>query len=239
VPDWQELVRQRLAGLALEPCDKEEVLTELAGHLEEVYESMRRKGSSKQEAMHRALEQVTDWQELQRKIFFSRTKENTMTPRTTRFWLPSLVTLIVSMLMLPVLEWVGLRPQFLFLHGTHGSSQTYVFTVYTAWLMLLPLVGALGGYLSRRAGGTRHTIITSGTFPALAFGAVLFVVLPFMGFLEHGLEAGARSLFHTWTTEPFGVLGVVAGWVIVPGACLLIGALAYSGLAQWRAKPAS
>jgi hypothetical protein len=239
VPDWQELVRRRLAGLALEPCDKEEVLTELAGHLEEIYESLRKQGSSKQEAMRRALAQVTDWQELQRKIYSARTKETIMTPRTTRFWLPSLATLILSMLLLPVLEWVGLRPQVLFLRGGHEPGHTYVFTAYTAWLILLPLVGALGAYLSSRAGGTRQAIITSGIFPALAFAAVLLFCIPFMGLLEHGLERGARPLFHSWSTEPFGALGVVAGWVLVPGVSLLIGVLAYSGLARWRVKPAS
>ncbi len=93
--------------------------------------------------------------------------------------------------------------------------------------MLLPFVGALGAYLSSRAGGTREAIIVSGIFPALAFFVVLLLVLPFMGFLEHGLEVNARSMFHSLTDEPFGRLGVIAGWVLVPGVCLVIGVQAY------------
>jgi len=93
--------------------------------------------------------------------------------------------------------------------------------------MLLPFVKALGAYLSGRAGGTRPAIIVSGIFPALAFFVVLLLVLPYMGFLEHGLEANARSVFDNLINEPFGRLGVVAGWVLVPGACLLIGVQAY------------
>lgn len=38
MPDWQELVRQRLAGLALGRAEKQEVHAELAAHLEESYE---------------------------------------------------------------------------------------------------------------------------------------------------------------------------------------------------------
>src|SRR5437588_1040890 len=92
-------------------------------------------------------------------------------------------------------------------------------------MMMLPFVGALGAHLSSRAGGSRPAIIVSGIFPTLAFFVVLLLVLPFMGFLEHGLEVNARSLFHSWTCEPFGRLGVVASWV--RRTCLFIGVAAY------------
>ena len=221
--DWRELVRQRLSALALEDDSREEVFAELAGHLEETYDRLRGEGLSEKDAVLDTMSQVKDWRYLQEQICFARTKENPMTPRTRRLWLPSLVTLLLSMVMLPVLEWLGVKPQFLFLHGPH--ERTYVFTVYTVWLIMLPFVGALGAYLSRRAGGTDSTVIISGLFPALAFFIALLFVLPFMGFLEHGLEANARSAFQTLTNEPFGRLGVLAGWVLVPGACLFIGVL--------------
>jgi hypothetical protein len=89
--------------------------------------------------------------------------------------------------------------------------------------LLLPFVGALGAYLSNRAGGTKRAALISGIFPAFAFFAVLLLVIPFMGILEHGLDAGAGSVFDSLTGEPFGRLGVVAGWVLVPGTCLWIG----------------
>ena len=107
------------------------------------------------------------------------------------------------------------------LRGPHDRA--YVFPVYTAWLLLLPFVGALGAYLSDRAGGTKRAVVISGIFPAFAFFVVLLLVIPFMGILEHGLDAGARSVFDSLTCEPFGRLGVVAGWVLVPGTCLWIG----------------
>lgn len=239
MPDWQKLVSQRLTELTLDPEEKHEIFAELAGHLEEVYESLREEGLSEQQAIHRTLSQVKDWKNLRRKIHSARTQENTMTPRTARLWLPCFVTLTVSMLMLPVLERIGINPQFVFLRAHHESGQTYVFTVYTVWLALLPLVGALGAHLSKRAGGTQQAVITSATFPALTFGAVLMLVLPVMGLLEHGMEKSARPFFHAWTTEPIGVLGVVAGWVVMPGVSLLIGVLAYEAAAKWRLKSAT
>ncbi|HVH71936.1 MAG TPA: hypothetical protein VNB49_12590 [Candidatus Dormibacteraeota bacterium] len=234
MPDWQELVRRQLSGLALDAGEKDEVHLELAGHLQELYEFLLTQGMPEQAALTQTWAQIGGWDKLQEQIQIARKKENTMTPRINRLWLPSLVTLLLAMMMLPILERLGLNPQFLFLRGPHGH--TYVFTVYTVWLMVLPFVGALGAYLSGRAGGTRPAIIVSGIFPALAFFVVLLLVLPFMGFLEHGLEANARSVFHSWTSEPLGRLGVLAGWALVPGVCLLIGVEAYVLLSRRLAQ---
>ena len=225
MPDWQELVRRRLSGLAFDAEQKDEVHAELASHLEESYESLCTQGVPDHAAVKKALAEVTDWNKLQQQIEMARQKVNTMTPRTSRLLLPSLVTLLVAMTMIPVLERLGLNPVVFFLRRSNGQEQA--FPVYTVWLMLLPFVGALGASLSSRAGGTRHTIIVSGIFPALAFFAVLLLVMPYVEILEHKLEPNARSVFHSLTSEPFGRLGVIAGWVLVPGACLLIGAQAY------------
>lgn len=225
MPDWQELVGQGLSGLALDAAEKDEVHAELAGHLQEFYESLRAQGLDEHAALSQTWARIGDWEKLRRKIQMTRQKESTVTPRASQLWLPSLVTLLVSMIMLPVLERLGLNPHFLFLRWPRG--QEHVFPVYTVWLLLLPFVGALGAYLSSRAGGTRPTTIVAGIFPALALFAVLLLVLPFMGFLEHGLEVNARSVFHSLTDEPFGRLGVMAGWVLVPGVSLMIGVQTY------------
>jgi hypothetical protein len=52
MPDWQELVRQRLTGLALENADLVEVVEELASHLEDDYESLLHNGMSEEAAIH-------------------------------------------------------------------------------------------------------------------------------------------------------------------------------------------
>lgn len=225
MPNWQELVRRRLSDLALGAAEKEEVHTELAGHLQEFYESLRAQGLDEETALSQTYARIGDWHKLKREIHIAREKEITMTPRTSRLLLPSLATLLLAMIMLPILERLGLNPHFIFLRGPRG--QEHAFPVYTAWLILLPFVGALGAYLSSRAGGTRSAAVISGIFPALAFFVVLLFVLPFSGILEHGLEPNARSVFENLINEPFGRLGVVAGWVLVPCISLLFGVQAY------------
>jgi hypothetical protein len=55
MPDWQKLVREQLAGLNRGHEEEDEVIAELAGHLEETYEALRRDGLPELEAVHRAL----------------------------------------------------------------------------------------------------------------------------------------------------------------------------------------
>jgi hypothetical protein len=69
MPDWQELVRQRLSSLALDAEEKDEVQVELAAHLEESYEVFCKEGLPEKEAVYRTFEQVADWRDLQRRIF--------------------------------------------------------------------------------------------------------------------------------------------------------------------------
>ena len=107
MPDWQKLVSQRLAHLALEERDREKVFAELAGHLEESHESLLRQGDSEHEAIPRVLSQVADCQDLQRKIYSARTKENNLTSRVSRLWLPGLFTFAISMGLLSVAQKFG------------------------------------------------------------------------------------------------------------------------------------
>src|SRR6266446_8064589 len=89
--DWEELVRAKLAGLSIEPREKREVIEELAGHLEESFESLRTNGLPEQAAMQQTLAQVADWQDLRRRIQIARTmKENMMNDRVRQLWLPGL-----------------------------------------------------------------------------------------------------------------------------------------------------
>jgi hypothetical protein len=44
--DWKQLLRARLSGLELPASEKEDVVVELAGHLEEKYTQLRLQGIS-------------------------------------------------------------------------------------------------------------------------------------------------------------------------------------------------
>ena len=92
--DWEALVEGHLTGLALEPAERAEVIAELAAHLAESCEELRRQGMTEEEAVKRTLSQVEDWQNLRRRIQSAKTKENIMSNRVKQFWLPSLVTML-------------------------------------------------------------------------------------------------------------------------------------------------
>jgi hypothetical protein len=211
MPDWQELVRQRLSSLALDAEEKDEVQAELAAHLEESYEVFRAEGLPEYEAVQRTLAQVADWKDLQRKIDSARIGKDTMTNRVTQLWLPGLLTFALSMGLLELVQKFGPRPIILNL-----DKGTPVLMFYTSWLLILPLAGALGAYLSKRAGGSVRMVLASSIFPVLPFAVVFLIAVPV------GLVIG-HNLAHHIVTAAFFTMGL--GWVLAPGATLFAGGL--------------
>lgn len=211
MPDWEKLVRQRLPDLGIAPEETHEIFVELAGHLEEAYETLRRQGVPKQDAVRLALSQVTDWSDLQRQIRSARMQEeNIMNTRVTRFWLPGLITLTLSSVVLAANQIFGPRPTVL-----HAAKLPLIM-LFIPWLLCLPLVGAIGAYLSRRAGATMGIMVVSSVFPVLPFAGTFLIVLPV------GLVLGHH--------EPFNltIAGFLTGWfvwILVPAAALVVGGL--------------
>jgi hypothetical protein len=60
MPDWKQSVCARLSGLQLPASETDEVVVELAGHLEEKYTQLCLQGISSEDAVERCLEQVAD-----------------------------------------------------------------------------------------------------------------------------------------------------------------------------------
>jgi hypothetical protein len=102
MPDWKTLVLERLKRLGLSPTQEEEIVSELAGHLEDCYEEFRTQGVGKSEAIERSLEQVADWPNLARKLRRAKRKEEMMNRRTKTLWLPALISLATAMVFLMV-----------------------------------------------------------------------------------------------------------------------------------------
>ena len=94
--DWKQLVRARLSGLELPAREKEDVVVELAGHLEEKYAQLCVQRISTEEAVEECFEQASDWREFTRKIQSAK-KGDSMNIRTRTLWLPGILTLTVSM----------------------------------------------------------------------------------------------------------------------------------------------
>ena len=58
MPEWKEEVRQRVSGLRLAPSQENEIVEELAQHLEEVYERALKNGALEAEAKQTALQEL-------------------------------------------------------------------------------------------------------------------------------------------------------------------------------------
>jgi len=215
MPDWQTLVRRRLDGLALEPHERAQVIEELAAHLDDTFEGLRRRGLTVEDAAQRCLGEVKDWRDLRRKIQTARTKENIMTNRVKQFWLPSLLTLLLSMGLLALIQIFGPNPWMVARHSG-GSLVAPVTVVYIPWLLALPLIGAMGAYLSNRAGGSQRAVFSSIVFPVLPYLVFFLPVLPMIAILNDRVA-------HNIMLAPLFV-GLFA-WVLAPGGALLAGGL--------------
>jgi hypothetical protein len=215
MPDWEAVVEQHLSGLALEPTERVEVIAELAAHLEESCEELRREGMTEEEAARRTLSQVEDWRKLSRLIQIARKKENGMTNRVKQFWLPSLLTLLLTMGLLALIQIFGPNPWMVARHEKNAWSVIApVAVIYLPWLLSLPLVGALGAFLSHRSGGSRRAVFYSIIFPVLPYLVFFLIGLPMIVILNH----------HIAHDVIFGALFVgLLAWVVAPAAALLTG----------------
>jgi hypothetical protein len=214
--DWREVVRQHLTGLALDAAEREDVCAELAAHLEESYEGFCKQGLLEKEAARRALEQVSDWQDLQRRILNAKRRGHPMKKRTTQLWAPGFLTLTLSMIFLAVLQKLGFQPRIVW-SGSAGSGSTEVL-LYVPWLLSLPFFGALGAYVSSRSGGSRGTVLLASVFPVLALTAAFLLMFPIGMIVER--ITGNHVDFSIVATA---LLKNGIGWLLLPGASLLAG----------------
>jgi hypothetical protein len=217
MPDWEAHVRRGLAQLMLASNERDEVIEELASHLQESFEQLRAQGMTAADAEKRVLAQVSDWNKFRREIQIAKTKENSMSDRVKQFWLPSFLTLLVSMGLLALIQIFGPSPWIVARHdGSPWRLIAPVAVIYVPWLLCLPLVGAMGAFLSRRSGGSRRAILSSTLFP----------VLPYLGFFLIGLPTIAILNEHIAHNIKFVALFVgFFAWVLAPGVALLTGGL--------------
>jgi hypothetical protein len=220
MPDWRAYVRQNLSPLRLDRQEVRDISEELAGHLEQLSEELVAGGFSKEEAVLRTCAMAGDWQELRQEVVSAK-GERTMSQRVKQIWLPSLVTLFISWGILALLIGAGIQPL------TWHVNKPPAVILYTPWLVLLPLIGAAGGYLSRRAQARGWRVYLAGTFPALAIGCVFLIVLPF------------RLIVDPYVVHDFEFAGMAAmalSWVLLPGVALCIG-VALEGM--WKLPSAT
>jgi len=221
MPDWREIARRRLTPLALEAKRQEEIIAELADHLEDLYSDLVRQGKSEVEAVQSALSIAADWDELRREIQLVANEEVIMNyslgpagkRRFKTLWLPGACTIALSGILLRLLQ-IPSAPSPRVFWPQHDMP----FVIYWQWFVCLPLVGGIGAYWSRHAGGKLLERALAASFPALALMCFPGLILPFMlvfqWIVHHNPPLVPSALF-------------LLGWVVLPEAALLLGALPF------------
>ena len=215
MPDWREMARRRLTPLALDAKRQEEIIVELADHLEDLYSDLVRQGKSEVEALQSALTATADWDELRREIQLAANEEVIMNYRVKTLWLPGICTSALAGVLLRLLQIRSAPAPHVF-----WIWQGMSLVLYWRWLLCLPLVGALGAYWSRRAGGKLlDRLLAASLYP---LGLTCALALTFcIGFV-------LRLDSHVPPSIKLVALGAyIADWGIAPFIPLLLGALPF------------
>lgn len=184
-----------------------QVREELAAHLEDAYLSLRAQDVSEQDAARLASEQVPSWLELRRKILAAK-QEVLMHNRIKQIWIPGLVTLFSAYALLALMQFAGLRA----LTSHPGEPRGIV--LYVPWMLTLPLIGAIGAYLSRRAQATGWRVYFAASLPALALGVFFLLLFPLAFVIDPQVSLSIKAT----------ALGAaIVTWVILPGFALCLG----------------
>ncbi len=210
--DWRQRVQAEFRARRLTLEKEEEIVAELADYLEDFYSDCRRQGDTDARARARALAQVPDWRKLARRIHRARFEEDAVNARTRSFWLPGVVTLVLSESLLMLAARVGPFPRVI----PVGPGLSLI--LYWPWLVLLPVVGALGAYWSRRVGGRLPVRLGASLFPAACLLGFLVLLLPVSFIVDRHVPLALKLS---------GFVLYIGNWVLLPGAALFLGALPF------------
>ena len=206
------------------------VVGELAGHLENFYEDLIRRGEAEHEAERKALAQVSDWIRLRKKLERASEGDSMRNEHIRAVWLPGLLSTVVGFGLLRAILAMGARPwwvmqvemsQFLHMDFLLGEHVADVLLFPIPWSLVLPLAGAAGAFASWRAGGRPGQRVIAALFPSLVIGGLAMLSLILRAAFERGgpSDAFARNL-----------LLFSLPWVILPGLALLVGSLPFARL---------
>jgi hypothetical protein len=146
--DWERFVRQRLCARSEAAAPDDEVVCEVAHHLEDVFERSRDSGLSEEDSANIAWNEVRSWPKLAREIDRAKGGTTMLKDRIQRLWLPGIVPAFLALGVLVGFATLGYRLRL------QSVSPAYASKFYYGWLIALPLFGAMSAYWSRRAGGS-------------------------------------------------------------------------------------
>ena len=150
--------------------------------------------------------------------------------RVRRLWVPVLSTFLISV----SVQFVALRvpqlpPRVFFTRN--GVS----IVLAPLWMLALPFIGALGAWLSLRAGGNTRDRLLAALGSAWLNGGILTLGVPLSMIIERrAVTAGLLSIKLT------AYIVYMIAWCLVPAVLLALGALPWLGRkATMRARGAT
>ena len=230
MPDWKMLVRERMSEEDATPAPHDEVVAELAGHLEDRYEVLRAQGVCESEAIAHAISEIGDSRQLAGRIRRAKRPGGTMNDRTKQLWLPGLASLTVGNVLLMIFTRISLDSRLVAERSTALFPGLALMEDYMPWLAAQPLIGALGAWLSYRARGGRAMRLCAGLFPSMVMLACWGLLIPATAAIER----------HAWAARhPVYLLLGTLVWVAPAMMGLLLGSLPFLGIRDFRGPGAT
>ena len=218
MPEWREYVREHLGAKPDWNSEEDQLVDELAGHLEEYYNALRARGIAEAEAVRQAKMRAGNWKQLRERIWLAK-REGRMSDRIRQLWVPGLVTLLLANVALTVMQRLHVEPLLI------SVGKYWMLCVYVPWLLILPMVGAVGGFLARRARSHGWHVYLAAAFPALVIAGLFLVILPLARLFDRDVSSHIQLN---------GVLAGLTSWVVLPGMALAAGVV-LQGLRPKRA----
>ena len=208
MPDWRKLVRDQMPLQEMAQETREEVISEIAAHLEDASEDSSLLESFEERTSPEFLS--VHWKNLGRAIERAKREEETMNDRSRSLWLPALINIAVAATLLIIFDIIWPHPVIVRI--------SYVkLAVPILWLLTLPICGATGTLLACRAHGSATVRLIAGLAPSLVWLAVFCI----MG-VTFALD---WRVFHGFPMNDFFMSALT--WVVLPALCLLPGTLPF------------
>lgn len=196
--DWKKEIAEHLSHVQLPRATKEEVIAELASHMEETERESQQKEAGTPELSRRT------WRRLGRAIY--RAKEKDMNRRDA-LWIPIFVNLLLTSALINICD--RLADVDLAIYRAHPIPLTP-----QPWVLALTISGAAAAFLARGSQASPRQRIIAALVPCVIWSAVpFFLELIFLCFPE------------TFPGIPVRSLALSSVWFFVfPGLALLLGA---------------
>jgi hypothetical protein len=208
MPDWKKEVRRRIADLELPTEVKEEVIAELAAHLEDCEDN-----PECHQEVSAAFRDVA-WQSLARAIRKAKGEGGVMNSRTRTLWLPAMANLTLYTILLYIGAFCF--DERVWTPRLSPASHTPL-PLFHPWLVMLPLCGAVGALVAKRSEAPLGSRVIAGLAPSLIWLAVFAIM--------SAVFVCAPSYFRGFPMREVAMAAF--GWILIPALLLLLGTVPF------------